>query len=533
MHDGITHRGMSKKNRFIQYTKKLDSFIPWWLAAALLVLVFLRIPTFFEPYWYGDEGIYLTIGNALNNGAKLYADIVDHKTPLIYYLARVPDQFSFRILLTFWMLATTVAFAKLSQFFFKSTLARALGTGLFVLFTTLPWFEGTIPNGELFVMGFTLVGLLILTWTPTIRQFFSHTTQTAQRQDAIWLLLSGVLFGCAVLTKVPAVFDLAAVTGLFLLIFVNQKKPTATGFGQISKVGMLFLIGFIIPILLSVVYFVAIGAGQDYLNFGLLYNFHYTGTWVLHFSNQLLAFLYTMTGKALVVFAGVISVVALRSQIPRVVQFLTIWTFLALFASLLSNRPYPHYFLQVIPSLILLVCSLFEWQHYKKMTEKITTIAYSATALILFVGVLVTLNVGLYPVIKYYQNFWQLVSQQQTAAQYRNSFNYLMADNYAALSYLRGSHDKKMFIWGTNPTLYALTKKQPVGKFTVSFHIKDLGLYEETMQAVAAYKPEFIVVMHNETTPLPGLDQFIRNNYIPFEAHVNFTVWRKSLLSAL
>ncbi len=524
---------MSQKNRFLHYSKKLDSFIPWWLAAALLVLVFLRIPTFFEPYWYGDEGIYLTIGNALNSGAKLYADIVDHKTPLIYYLARVPDQFSFRILLTFWMLTTTIAFAKLSQLFFKSTAARALSTGLFVLLTTLPWFEGTIPNGELFVMGFVLVGLLMLARTHTIRQFFAHTTQAAQRTDSVRLLLGGFLFGCAILTKVPALFDLAAVGALFLLVFLNQKKLTASGFCQIFKEGITFLIGCIIPILLSVGYFVAIGAGQDYLNFGLLYNFHYTGTWVLQFSNQVLAFLYTITGKALVVLVGVVSVLALRSQIPRAVQFLTVWTLLALFASLLSNRPYPHYFLQVIPPLILLVCSLCEWQLYKKISEKTTTVAFSTIALVLFVGVLITLNAGLYPVIKYYQNFWQLVSQQQTATQYRDSFNYLMADNYAALTYLRGSRDKKMFIWGTNPTLYALTRKQPVGKFTVSFHIKDLELYEETMQAVAAYKPEFIVIMHNETTPLPGLDQFIRSNYIPFEAHTNFTVWRKSLLSAL
>lgn len=524
---------MSQKNRFLQYAKKLDSFIPWWLAVALLLLVLLRIPTFFEPYWYGDEGIYLTVGNALNNGAKLYADIVDHKTPLIYYLARVPDQFSFRILLMFWMLTTTVAFAKLSRYLYKSTLTRALSTALFVLFTTLSWFEGTIPNGELFVMGFVVLGLLMLARTHAIRQFFSHSTQVLKRQDIIWLLVSGFLFGCAILTKVPAVFDLAAAGTLFLLVFLNQKKPTASGFGRIVKNGIIFLVGCFFPILLSVGYFIAIGASQDYLNFGLLYNFHYTGTWVLHFSNQALAFLYTITGKSLVVLIGVISVLLFRTHIPRAVQFLTIWTLLALFASLLSNRPYPHYFLQVIPPLILLVCSVFEWQHYKTMSEKITTVAYSGTAVILFLGVLITLNAGLYPVIKYYQNFWQLISHQQTAPQYRDSFNYLMADNYAALSYLRGSRDKKMFIWGTNPTLYALTKKQPVGKFTVSFHIKDLGLYEETMQAVAAYKPEFIIVMHNEVTPLPGLDQFIRSNYILFNTHTNFTVWRKSLLSAL
>ena len=32
------------------------------------VVVFLRVPSLFEPYWYGDEGIYLTIGRAMRSG---------------------------------------------------------------------------------------------------------------------------------------------------------------------------------------------------------------------------------------------------------------------------------------------------------------------------------------------------------------------------------------------------------------------------------------------------------------------------------
>ena len=31
--------------------------------------------------------------------ASVYAEIVDHKTPFIYYLARMPNQFSFRLLM--------------------------------------------------------------------------------------------------------------------------------------------------------------------------------------------------------------------------------------------------------------------------------------------------------------------------------------------------------------------------------------------------------------------------------------------------
>ena len=39
--------------------------IPVWLAIVLGIVVLLRIPTFFEPFSYGDEMIYLTLGEGV------------------------------------------------------------------------------------------------------------------------------------------------------------------------------------------------------------------------------------------------------------------------------------------------------------------------------------------------------------------------------------------------------------------------------------------------------------------------------------
>lgn len=92
----------------IKIDKFLDTKLPLVILLSLVVL--LRLPNFFEPYWYGDEAIYLTVGQSINAGQKLYAQIIDHKTPLIYYFARVPNQFSFRLLLMGWMLISTWTF---------------------------------------------------------------------------------------------------------------------------------------------------------------------------------------------------------------------------------------------------------------------------------------------------------------------------------------------------------------------------------------------------------------------------------------
>ena len=53
------------------------------------LLVLLRLPSLFEPAWYGDENIYLTIGQGIRKGMVLYRDITDfpNKPPLIYLFA--------------------------------------------------------------------------------------------------------------------------------------------------------------------------------------------------------------------------------------------------------------------------------------------------------------------------------------------------------------------------------------------------------------------------------------------------------------
>ena len=72
---------------------------------------------------------------------------------------------------------------------------------------------------------------------------------------------------------------------------------------------------------------------------------------------------------------------------------------------------------------------------------------------------------------------------------------------------------EKMFIWGTNPTLYAESKTLPTSRFTVSFHIKDFNDYERTFAQISAEQPELIIVMKNETTHFPQLESYLQEYY--------------------
>ena len=59
----------------------------WLLILILSLSIILRIPGLFEPCWYGDEAIYLVMGQGWQKGLRLYQDIFDHKPPVIFKIA--------------------------------------------------------------------------------------------------------------------------------------------------------------------------------------------------------------------------------------------------------------------------------------------------------------------------------------------------------------------------------------------------------------------------------------------------------------
>src|SRR5688500_951991 len=109
--------------------------IPKWLAILLVGIFILRIPSLFEPSSYGDEMIYLSLGEAIRRGISLYKDIHDNNPPLLYFMAAIGGNlFRFRALLALWMMATTTAFWRLSTNIFpKNTRLVQIATIAFAI----------------------------------------------------------------------------------------------------------------------------------------------------------------------------------------------------------------------------------------------------------------------------------------------------------------------------------------------------------------------------------------------------------------
>jgi 4-amino-4-deoxy-L-arabinose transferase-like glycosyltransferase len=527
----------------VTFLKKADQHIRshFFLVLTFFLFTLLRIPNFFEPYWYGDEAIYLTIGNGLRQGERLYAEIIDHKTPIIYYLAMTPNQFWFRVLNFFCMAVTIGCFYYLLKKILRHQLATNVATFLFMLFTTLPWFEGHIPNGELFVMFFMFVGATLFSFTSLFTTYFGKENAEAKniqnhpytRKNLSLLFGAGFLFGLGILTKVPALFDVMAFFALswFLLTSWIFKKGKLTWRNVRSLIGQnVFLgLGVLAPIIYSIVYFNLRGSGQAYLDYGLLYNFRYAGSWGLHFNSDILNFLFTLPGKALLLGIWMVMLTALQRKLSPTFQFIASWVALALFATTLSNRPYPHYFQQMMPPLGFLagyLVLLLSPKSAISKVQRILEIIFTAIGVFIFIQVLLLLNVRPYGTIEYYEKFRLALTGKITWVEYRNSFNALMKDNYQAAAMIKLAQAKRIFIWGDNPMLYALSDTAPTGRFTVAFHIFDFKAMPETFHDIERVAPKFIVIMKN-SQDFPELRNYLNEYYMPHNNFQYFTLWKR------
>lgn len=535
--------------------KKIDAFLdrqlPILLILALMLL--LRLPNLVEPYWYGDEGIYLTIGNAMSQGEKLYSQIIDHKTPIIYYLAMTPSQLWFRILNIVVMLITTSIFYVFCHQLFAKKWQSIIATFLFMILTTLPALEGNIPNGELFVMFFMFVGAALLFHTRFFQQFFSNTQKQLSilsvRKEYGLLVGAGIFFGLGVLTKVPGLFDLFAFLsiGWFSLIqalpfFKKKRSSKESSMPWLESRNAIFstiaiLVGVALPILYSIVYFVLRGSGKAYLDYGLLYNFRYAGSWKLPLTSPILIFAFSLVGKALVVAVVIGALTVLSRVVNKKFLFITSWFSLALFASLLSNRPYPHYFIQLVPPFVLLLTYIVAElvAAYKRTNTstgfvksliKIGEVSLGSLLIVYFISLMVVLKAGFYPTISYYTRFFALVAGKMSPVDYRNSFDSLMRDNYAAAPIIAQSSGNHLFIWGTNPMLYAMSKKSPVGRFTVLFHIRDFKAEHETYLDFVKITPPYAAIMKGEVVPAE-MKLYLESHYIPNSNFEHFVLWKR------
>jgi len=431
------------------------------------------------PYSYGDEMIYLTLGEGIRQGVTLYSQIYDNKPPFLYLTAAIAGSlFWFKVILCLWNLVSIFAFWKLAERLFpkKDTLQK-VSTLVFALLTTLPMLEGNIANAELFMV------------LPTILAFY---LLLSEKKTYITYFSSGVLFSLASLFKMPAMFELP----VMFFFFVISEKLSVKNVIKNIKYYLFVVAGFLLPLLLTFAYFALMGALPDYIKAAFLENFGYLSSW--RPDDQKLSFLVKngpLLVRSLIVLFGTTLLYLFRKKLHKNFLLVTLWLLFSLFAVTLSERPYPHYLIQAVPAFSFLIGIL--------ITDKTMMQSFSVIPLALALFVPVYYKYWYYPTAPYYQNFINLTIGRLSKTEYLKKYGGEVPRNYRIAQTVKGitSPKERIFVWGDDSKIYALSKRLPLIKYVADYHLTPRMTNSQIVDILKTNGVRVIVVLDENNLP--------------------------------
>lgn len=456
--------------------------VTWFLFCLSFVFFLLRLPSFFEPYWYGDEGIYEVIGYALNHGRFLYQGIWDNKPPFLYLIYGLFDgsQQPVRIFSFLIGVASIWVFFFLSKLLFKSRAIAFTTTAVYAFLLATPILEGNIANAENFMVLPTVTAGLLVAWV----------TEKRNQHEKLLLFLAGMLLSCSFLLKVVGVFDMGAFTCfLFIILYEDIKHLIQTLFYCIPIVA-----GFVLPIFLTALFFILNHAFSSFIQATLFSNVGY-----VNYGNQVyIPFTHHVIPQGFLLLKTVLLLTFAaflflrRTYVSHSGMFVWLWLAFALYSALFSGRGYTHYILIAVPSFSLFLGTI---ANSKKMK-----------GLLAIIGVVVfAFCLSNFPVYNYtfgyYQNFLAFAWGNKNLVAYRSFFDKVNPRDYDIAAYIN-THRKqgqRVFLWGNSGQIYRLTNTLPPGRFIVAYHMTMTAKnYAETQAVLLRTKPDLIVIFPNQ-----------------------------------
>lgn len=470
----------------------------------LILIIFsffiLRLPSLFEPYWYGDEGIYQTIGIAINQGRLLYSDIWDNKPPLLYLLYAFfnSDQFFVRFVSLLFGIASVITFFEVAKKLFGEKMHHIVlvTTSLFSLLFAIPLLEGNIANAENFMLFPTLLAAFFL-------------LSFARTKKPLFLAGSGFLLSVSFLFKTVAAFDMVAFSLFaFFVTFTEWKRLLP----QIKSI--LFLpIAFSIPILLTALFFIFKGAFVYFYQASFTQMIGYVG-----YGNRFIIPQGLLIAKLLLLAFSCFFIFTERKKLNKETLFIIIWFAFSLFNAFFAGRPYTHYMLVLLPSFILF---------FGLLLSNTQPVSIKKSMMVIFIVVLfIIINYFNFfkKTVFYYQNFISFMTHAKSVSDYRAFFDSNTPKDYETAQFIN-MHvhaNESIFVWGNNAQLYKLTNKLPSTRFTVAYHMTaSKETLKETERSFYKASPKFIIIVLHDS-PFPyGLtayaNRIIINEHVIYE----------------
>ncbi len=461
-----------------------------FLSLISIIFVVLRFPSIFEPYWYGDEGIYEVIGISLNQGRQLYSQIWDNKPPVLYLIYALfnGDLFSVKLVSLLAGLGAVVVFYLITKKLFKNNISQIVSTVFFTYFLATPVIEGNIANAENFII------------LPTLLSFYLLFCSSSKSN--LITFLAGVLLSISFLTKTVAVFDFISFFIILIGIRYFEKLPLNINkfYPEIKKIILadskerIFILSFLMPLILTFAYFIFTGTFADFWKASFSENVSYVG-----YGNYFIIPMGFMILKIIFLILAIFVIFLFRKKLTKIGFIIFIWTAISLFDAFFSNRPYTHYLLVFLPSIAIFLGYAFE----NRRLLIITILSLSLVYLI------VSSNFKFYNrIIPYYQNYISYIKGGDIE-KYQTFFDPHTPRDYHVADFIKThlKKDENIFLWGDSAQIYALSGKLPPGRYTVMYHITSYpNAIDETISAVEKSDPRFII----QTKDNPEISNFLK-----------------------
>lgn len=434
-----------------------------------------------------DSSVFKYIGYMMTKGYMPYADMFDHKGPLIYILNWLGVKIAYWN--GIWCIECIFLFITFLCIYKIARLCCNRGMSCLALFIASASLYGYYEDGnfvEEYAMMFIGVALYIF-----IDYFLNNKISHFR------LILSGICFGAVCMLKVNMV-SVWIVFSIAVLIKCIKEKA----FTKIVEFLSHFLLGAGISILPIVIWLIKENAFVDFINNYLLFNMKYSG--MERFADSLggkyKAFSHFFNSPLVLVAVVILSYLCISKERIKD-RFFNISYFVYFVATLLllsiAGKTNAHYGMVLVPLLaypVGMFMSMCE-REWRKGNELIS----------LFVVVYFLVNIS---IPKWIGGTDRLVQSYRVSEQDNRSGRLVEA---AEIIEQNSEPDDEITVWGNCNALYLLSERKSASKYSYQYPIGnvDESILNEYFEEITEKQPKLVVLAdHTEQIML----EFLENN---------------------
>jgi 4-amino-4-deoxy-L-arabinose transferase-like glycosyltransferase len=412
------------------------------LLLALLLALGLRLPFLSVTFFSVDEAVSAVAAESIRAGGLPYRDAIDHRGPLTYYayaaifaLVGKASMGAVHLVYILLLLGIQGLLFVLGKWLRNAWLGAwaALCYGLFSWAN--PFHEMWAAHTEWLLTLFSVLAIWLL-------------TRYWERPKASLLLLAGLGWGMAALSKQVAVLEMGAV--LAFMTFVHARSRNwKQWFLEMSLIGL----GFVAIMGAVVAYFWVNGAWEDWIFYVWTYNTQYYMPEVVGLRRWLnaakLLGAFFLNKPLLLLLLGMAGWRLPRLRNPETFRqegWLWAWTAGSLLAALAGGRVFLHYLIPALAPLSLLAAlGLCQWWEHRP-----SWLSLRRGLLIGSLGLLISLGTT-------FHRYAYLLQGDASITEFEPFLETIRSQS---------KPDAPIFVWGFAPEFYYLTDRAPASRFS-------------------------------------------------------------------